>query len=408
MKKGIVLVLMSLLVGVWGVACGGGTKVIVVESGPVVLLPGEYVESVDANIDMVKCQGKGADLDRAIVNARKGCLEWMITEKLAQAPDERRAYMANQKAVMAKLDRYVAAVKPGARAGKGMGVKSRTRNNDGTINVEINTKVFKKPLMADLVELNIIASKDEMLDKVGRPTLLTAPFKASKGSKYRGMMEGLINSYLTKSKWEVVSAKGVADLDKMVDAIGEVSEAEEDEAAKIAMAAGADVYMMYEAKKEKPTGGGQEVAYSVRVEAYETTTSRMLASEKKTGPARVTWRAGEESRALEEPLRDAMGSILPQVTDYWKEDAPKGRRFYVVFKNTPKKTDMKMNSVLKKACSRVKLIRSTASEATFQVQCKMDNLELAGVIDEGIEGKMSGAEYDFAAKNRSNIIVVFK
>ena len=188
-----------------------------------------------------------------------------------------------------------------------------------------------------------------------------------------------------------------------------MAEAEEDEAAKIAMAAGADVYVMFEAKKEKGKGmAGGQIAYSTRIEAYETTTSRMLASEKVTSPAYYENQAGQESRVLEEALRDSMAKVLPQVTDYWKEDAPKGHRFYVVFKNAPKKTDMKMNSVLKKACARVKLIRSTASEATFQAQCKLDNLELASAIDEGIEAKMSGTEYDFAAKNRSNIIVVFK
>ena len=406
MKKGIILAVTVMLVGVFSIGC---PKTVVIQQGPETLFPGEFVESVDANIDMVKCRGKGIDLDAAIVHARKGCLEWMITEKLAQTPGERRAYMAAQKDVMAKLDRYIPPIKPGARDGKGEGVKSRTRNNDETINVEINIKVYKKNLMADMVAMNIIQSKDEMLDAVGRPTLLVAPFKASKGNKNRGMIEGLLNSYLTKNKWEVVSAKGLADLDKMVDAIGEVAEAEEDEAAKIAMAAGADVYVMFEAMKEKGKGmAGGQIAYSTKLEAYETTTSRMLASEKVTSPAYYENQAGQESRVLEEALRDSMAKLLPQVTDYWKEDAPKGHRFYVVFKNAPKKTDMKMSSVLKKACSRVKLIRSTASEATFQAQCKLDNLELASAIDEGIEAKMSGTGYDFAAKNRSNIIVVFK
>ncbi len=195
----------------------------------------------------------------------------------------------------------------------------------------------------------------------------------------------------------------------MVDAIGEVEGAEEDEAAKIAMAAGADVYITFEPKKERGKEAyGKSVAYGVALKAYETTTSRLLGSETVISPARASWVAGEEARALQDAASDAMAKLLPQIEEYWKEDAAKGSKFYVVFKNAPKSTDIKMNSVFKRTCSRVKLVRSTRSEVTFRLQCKMDNLELAGAIDEGISKKMPDVSYDFAAKNRNNIIVVFK
>jgi hypothetical protein len=405
MRKVASLSLVVLLVGVMA-AC---TTVVVKDSGPEQFYPGEFIESVDAELELVKCTGEGPELQAAIDNARKGCLQWYITHRMANSPSERQAYTAQQKAVMAKVNTYVNQPPPGSAAGKGKGVKSRTRVSDDRIRVVIITDVHKKLLQDDLVAMNIIAKKDEMLDAAGRPVLTTVPFKASKGSKLRGMMEGQINAYLTKNRWEVVSAAGVEDLNKMVDAIGEIEDAEDDDAAKVAMVVGADVYVQFEAKKERGKGRAKaSVAYTVHVAARETTTGRMLASEKVTSPARANWAAGEESRALDEALADAMGKLLPQIETYWREDAPNGKKFYVVFKNTPKGTDIKMNSMFKKNCSRVKLVRSTKNEAAFQVQCKMDNLELSGAIDEAISAKMGGAEYDFAAKNRSNIIVVFK
>ncbi|RME19445.1 MAG: hypothetical protein D6806_18275, partial [Deltaproteobacteria bacterium] len=289
----------------------------------------------------------------------------------------------------------------------GKGIKSRVRVSDDKLRVVIITDVHRKLLEDDLVAMNIIAKKDEMLDAVGRPSLAVVPAAVAKGNKYRGMVEGILNSYLTKHRWEVVNASG--DLDKMVDAIGEVEGAEEDEAAKIAMAAGADVYITFEPKKERGKEAyGKSVAYGVALKAYETTTSRLLGSETVISPARASWVAGEEARALQDAASDAMAKLLPQIEEYWKEDAAKGSKFYVVFKNAPKSTDIKMNSVFKRTCSRVKLVRSTRSEVTFRLQCKMDNLELAGAIDEGISKKMPDVSYDFAAKNRNNIIVVFK
>jgi len=406
MKAGLLGITSVLWLGLLAAACSGQP----VKQGPEVLYPGEFVESVDANIDIVKCRGKGVDQDAAIENARKGCLEWMITERMAQSPGERRAYMAQQDQIMAKLDRYIPPLKPGSRAGKGEGVKSRTRNNDGTVNVEINIKVYSKMLHKDLVAMNIVASDEEVMTAAGqKPSLMVVPFPASRGSKFRGLMEGLLSSYLTNRQWEVVSPSGVKDLNSLVNAIGEATGAEEDEVSSIAKAVGADIYILFEAMKNKGEGmGGDEIAYSVRIEARETTTGRMLASEMNTAPARAEWRAGNEARAFEEALRDAMAPVMQTITDYWRKDMAKGRYYQVVFNNAPKKTDMRMNSVLKRACSNVKMLTSSASKVSFKVQCKLDNLELASAIDEGITSKMSGADYEFAVKTRTAIIVDFK
>jgi hypothetical protein len=402
MRKFATFSIAVLVLCVWGLGC---TTVVVKEDrGPELLLPGELIETVDANTILVKCTGIGPDQRIAIDQARKGCLEWVITNQMAQTPGEKQAYMAQQQSIFQKMDRYVNIPPPGARSGKGKGVKSQVRISDEEIKVIIITDVHKKALQDDLVAMGVIGSKDDMLEAVGMPTLMVHPSKANKGKKNRKIMEDLVNSYLTKSKWEVLDAKGVADLNKLVDAIGEVAEAEEDEAAKLALAVGADVYIIFEANKKKE---GSSVAYEVGISAYETTTGRKLASETALSSPRSTWTAGEESAAMMEGLNDAMGKVVPQITDYWKEDAPKGNRFTVVLKNAPKNTDMKLAPVMKRMCRFVKT-KSFPGQVNFYAQCKGDNLELAGGLAEGIDAKLSGHEYEFVAKNANNLLIVFK
>lgn len=404
MRKAITWGLAMLLLGVWSTACT--TVVVKGEKGPEILLPGKFIESVDANTIRVECQGTGHDMNEAVLMARKGCVEWVATTMLAKTPGERQAYKSVQGQVFAQLDKYIGIPGPGSRDGKGKGIKSRVRISDDKIRVVMQEDVAKTTLQQDLVQMGAIQSTDEMLEAAGMPSLMAMPSKVNKGSKLRGIMEGLVNEYLTNAGYEVLDAKGVTDLNKMVDAIGEVAGAEEDEAAQVAMAAGADIYFVYEANRDKK---GDGIAYSVNVKAYETTTGNLLASKNAQGPARANWVAGQESAALQEPLNDAMGGVLPIVTQYWKKNSPKGRKYFIKFKNSPKKTDMAMNRVLKKACSRVKMVSSTVGgDVVFRAQCKIDNLELASAIDDGIGAKMGGAEFDWAAKTRSALVVVFK
>jgi hypothetical protein len=387
-------------------ACGGGNKEVKSDE-PEVLLPGEVVESVDANIDSVRCQGKGVDQPTAMTQARKACLEWYITTKLAQTQEERNAYRAKQAEIFRNLDRYVKIPEIGPRSELGEGVKSSRRIDDDTIAITIITKVFRDQLQGDLLSMGIVKSKDEVQDAVGNPTMMVVPAAASKGNQYRDMVEQAMGSYLTSNTFDVQDAAAVANRDKLVDAIGEVAGAEEDEAAKIALAVGADVYVTFNIKQVK-NENNNEVAFSVTVNATETATGRALAKQTKVGPAASTWQTEGAMKAIVSVATDAMGEALPQITRYWRDDQPKGRNFYVVFKNTPKNADMAMSGVFKKSCSKVKLEPSTAKTATFKVQCKMDVLELSAAIDEGITAKLGGAEYEFAVKNPASVVVVFK
>ncbi len=404
MKKVMTFALILSVVGLWSMACG--TTVIVKEAGPEIFLPGTFIESIDANVIRVKCQGKGADQPKAIVNARKGCVDWVINNQLAQTPGEKQAYKANQVQIMAALDKYIGTPSGSARDGKGKGVKSRTRIDENTILVKIIEDVQKKVLMDDLVTMGVLKSKDEMLEAVGMPTVMVHPSKANKGKKNRKIMEDLVNSYLTKAKWEVLDAKGSADLAKLVDAIGEVGDAEEDEAAQLALAIGADVYIIFEANKKSAAATSSQ-AYSVGISAFETTTGRKLASQTSLSSPRTTWVAGEDTAAMTEALSDAMAQVMPQITDYWKEDAPKGNRFTITLKNAPKNADIKLSSVLKKVCRFVKT-KSFPTQVNFYAQCKGDNMEMAVVLSDGIDSKLSGNDYEFLAKNANSLIIVFK
>ena len=385
----------------------GCTRTVVVQQGPEVLQPGEYIESSDAMIKLVHCRGKGIDKEAAILNARKGCLEWMIVNEYAQSPGELQAYRANQKQIFANIDRYVPAPHRMAVDGKGEGTTSVTQNQDGSVNVEVNAKVFKKQLEKDLVQMNIVASKDDVQDSIGNPSVVAGPSKAVKGKRYRKDMEQLVNSYLTKEKFEVVNLETVQDLDKMQESVAEATDSEQGDLASLAAAAGADVYVEFEAKPEKKNEG---VVWAVNIKAYETTTGKMLASDTGFSGKRSTEEAGQERIAMAEGLNVVMGKIIPQIKDYWKEYRPRGRKFRVSFMNPPKNSDFKLDRVLKKVCSKVKVEKSTPSLLLFYLQCKMDNMELSAAISEGIESKlgMTSNDYEFPMKNRNMLVIKFK
>ncbi len=202
-------------------------------------------------------------------------MEWVVNDQLAQTPGEKQAYVQAQPQASSRSSISMSDSRdPGSADQKGKGVKSQIRVDDNTVQVVIIIDVNKKFLADDLVAMGVIKSKSEMLEAVGMPTMIVQPSKASKGNKYRKLVEDLVNSYLTKNKLEVLDAGNVEDLNTLVGAIGEVAGAEEDEIAKLAQAVGADVYVVFEIKVDKKPNGS--VAYGVGMSAFETTTSRKL------------------------------------------------------------------------------------------------------------------------------------
>ncbi|MBW2703849.1 MAG: hypothetical protein JRF33_23770, partial [Deltaproteobacteria bacterium] len=304
-----------------------------------------------------------------------------------------------------KLDKYVGNPPPGAKDGKGPGVKSRLRLGEDKIRVEIIVHVQQKMLQDDLAAMGVMQSTEDLMDSVGMPSLMAVPSKANKGSKLRGIMESIVNEYLSNQEFEILDAKGVQDLGKFTDALGEVSGAEENEAAQIAMAIGADVYFVYEAIKSKK---GDTVNYTVRVKAYETTTGTVVGDTSATAPARYDDIAGKEAETLMEPMNDAMGKLVPLLMKFWKRTAPKGQRFYLVFNGGPEGTDENMAEVLERNCSKYKLVSSVEGKVILRAQCKMNNLGLAKAIRKGIKSKMEGAAFKWTAKTRTSLILQFQ
>ncbi|MBW2702492.1 MAG: hypothetical protein JRF33_16855, partial [Deltaproteobacteria bacterium] len=125
MKKAVLFATIALVMGAWTFGCT--TIVVKEDKGAEVLLPAKVVESVDATTVSLRCEGIGYDLPGAILQARKGCIDWYITHKLAPKASERKSYEAVQQDLFNKLDKYVGNPPPGAKDGKGPGVKSRLR-----------------------------------------------------------------------------------------------------------------------------------------------------------------------------------------------------------------------------------------------------------------------------------------
>ena len=120
------------------------------------LLPGELVESVDASTVMIKCSGIAADAEAAVLHARRGCVEWYVLNQLAFTRKEKDAYRAKRDKIFSGLDKYIERPTPGARSGRGGGIKARVKISDTQIRIVAIVKLYKKVLREDLVSLGVI------------------------------------------------------------------------------------------------------------------------------------------------------------------------------------------------------------------------------------------------------------
>ncbi len=400
MKKAVLFATIALVLGAWTFGCT--TVVIKEDKGPEVLLPAEVMESVNADTVSLQCDGIGFDKPGAILQARKACIDWYITNKLAPTASERKNYEAVQQAFFNQLDKYVGQPPVGTKDGKGPGVKSRARIDEERIKVRIIVHVNTKALKADLVAKGVIQDSGDLMDSVGMPSLVAVPSKASKAKKLTKEMAAVVDDYLTSNNLNVKDIGNIQNMEKVFESLGEISGAEENEAAQIALAAGADVYFVYEGNRDKKA---DSIAYSATVTAFETVTSTKLGTKKTIGEARFSKRAGEESKALDEPFRDSMGKLMPRVMEYWKRTAPKGQRYMIQFNGgDTSKTKRAIMKILKRNCSNRKMITADDKMVRYEAQCKMANDELSIMFEEEMPKHLDGATVKWVSVTGSMLL----
>lgn len=164
------------------------------------------------------------------------------------------------------------------------------------------------------------------------PNILVTPAQNGKGISElqvvqnnpmaRAMMEA-INEYLTRKQYDVKSLEGQADLDNVVQMQNDIAETDEDLSYLASLALGADVYIKF-------SGSVNPGAISVNLDAYESSTARLLGSES----AMDDDCGGNDQATLSECLHKAAKRAMPKlekkIQAYWQKDLEQGTQYKIV------------------------------------------------------------------------------
>ncbi len=170
------------------------------------------------------------------------------------------------------------------------------------------------------------------IDNSTLPNILVTPTQNSKGISElqvvqnnpmaRAMMEA-INEYLTHKQYDVKSLEGQADLENVVQMQNDIAETDEDLSYLASLALGADVYIKF-------SGSVNPGAISVNLDAYESSTARLLGSES----AMDDDCGGNDQATLSECLHKAAKRAMPKlekkIQAYWQKDREQGTQYKIV------------------------------------------------------------------------------
>ncbi len=331
-----------------------------------------FIESPDVGKATYKVVGMGASAVNAKGDAAKVAIAAAIEQKIATGPDEKKRWMGMKQGYFAGIDPVMFATE------KKM-IGSRAIDAQRTSYTALVTVAVAR-LAADLNAKGIVASASEASEAVGNPTIVAVAQKRFKKHAMAEASATRINEYLQEHDFEVKNAQGVEDLMEVVSQLGEVAGHDEDEAAQIALALGAEVYITYNATLQ-PGRGTVKVQAVVR--AYETTTGKAMgdgtgwSAERPTSAAQI---------AYDEAISDGMSKVLGHLIKNWKKQAAKGKGYFLVFRGEfdgPAKAQIHR---MMKGMGKAK--RTLATDATLHYTVRIKGAPDDVMVD--LESELSG------------------
>ena len=170
------------------------------------------------------------------------------------------------------------------------------------------------------------------LDNSTLPNILVAPSLSGKGISElqvvqnnpmaRTIMEA-VNAYLTKKTYDVTSLEGQANLNDLVQMQNDIAENDDDLSYLASLALGADVYIKF-------SGNVKSSTISVELNAYESSTARLLGSES----AMDDDCGGSDQATISECLHRAATRAMPKlekkIQAYWQKDLEQGIQYKII------------------------------------------------------------------------------
>ncbi|HOX43331.1 MAG TPA: hypothetical protein PK668_07025 [Myxococcota bacterium] len=246
------------------------------------LLPGQLVETIDADTALVQCRGEGESTEAAVLHARLGCLRW-YAEGLTSTPAEEAALEKLWPSLERELDKLVGLVQAGSRDGRGEGLRSRRSLGGDRVQVVLNTRLHASALKRRMQEAGARAAPPA--GGTGR-SVVVIPAPGAPRPRLWFLVKAELIPFLQKAGFEVL---------------------EEPEPGQ---APGAELVLRVGVKRlHEPDA--QASSYAVALELVEVRTKRVVASGAAQGMRRPAGSEAEESRGLREAVVDAAGKIQP-------------------------------------------------------------------------------------------------
>ncbi len=289
------------------------------------------VENYSASELKLKATGMGRKDRDAIQDVKKAAVHFVLfsgTDPILRTPAEKAKFEEGQEAFFANANilNYIS-----WEASKVVSA-SQTRLPNGkkgyaiTKHVRVDTKKIKDYLVGQ----GIVTSKDELAEAIGLPFIMVlpevpkgqTPLQVFDGNPLAKQAAGVIESYLTAKKYDVVVPRAQEQLNSLASVQSSLKGATEDVSYQLALSLGADIYIVF-------SGQVQNSKATVVVKAYETTTARLLGTE--TGYSAN--RPGASQQALvEEAINGAIGNVMSRLNTYWMDDVKRGSQYKLVIK----------------------------------------------------------------------------
>jgi len=301
-----------------------------------------------------KTLGKKGDIEKngvtqASNDARKAAIYYILyngTDPLLSNPKEQEAFDAIQADFFndQNIKKFITYTDEVPR-------KKVTLNGGVGIKVILMVKVDREALTKALVGYKVIASREELQNSQGNPTIMVIP-QAKKGESPIDLLNsnetaklagGVIESFLTSKKYDVILPNQQSFLQDLTKTQASLQNQKEDLAYQLALSVGSDIYIDYSVQYSEAAYDTEK--YAVTVRAYETTTARLLGSE--TGHSKA--RKGEKFVSIEEAMQEAMYNVLNRVSNYWKDDTVNGTQYKVIFQIQPGAFSQKQTQALQDA-----------------------------------------------------------
>ena len=325
----------------------------------------ELAEAMGEGKLMLSCSVTAPDRQTGMRALQRAALRWLARDKLVAAVDAEDAYAAVEPKLMAQLDALVPPPGPPSRSGRGTGLRMATRSGDG-VRLDGTLAVDQPAVVRALTEQGLLDAPERKL------RLLVLASEAMTAAGQQKLAAGAAAAQLGHLPIELVRPSKVQWAKSLPEALG-LSDMVPGTGLAQALAAQADLMLVFSATEQRESGMTETVAYEVDLAVVETATGRSLAQLHRSS-MKVYARGGRGDLALRSAVADCLAAaglkLLPHAYNARDE-----RPVAVVARGLPADERDAVEKLLDGKCSDLSAQGSSPDTTHWQAHCSAGALK---------------------------------